>query len=128
MLQDWDVRVRVLPQGKEILVCSLCLNSLPRHRVRSPDLQSRQCANRVVNSDPGVVEDLLELGGGLDPLVQGKIGLAADVDRIEYPVDRMKTAARHAQLKRSGHLQQFDSLCGVAMIQCKNCTNLRYVD
>jgi hypothetical protein len=63
LLQDGDVRVGVFPEGEEVLIGSLCSGAVALHRVGSTELEMRQCANRLVHNDAGVVNDLLKLSG-----------------------------------------------------------------
>ena len=65
LLDDWDVRVGILPNGQEILIGTPGLDPVARNNVRSAQLQVRQGAYRIGEHDAAVIEDLLKFRGGL---------------------------------------------------------------
>src|SRR5437870_733778 len=67
-----DCRVGVLPQRKEIVVGAFRLHGVARERERSCQLQARHGVHGVGEHDTSVIENPLELGGGLCGLMRRK--------------------------------------------------------
>lgn len=66
-----------------------------------------------------MVDNFLELSGGLPTSACDQIGMATHIRRIE--------AARYSQLVRYGGLKQFDCAYGFTMLQSHECTERRHV-
>src|ERR1022692_458805 len=65
----------------------------------------RQCAYRIADHDPAVIENLLELRGGLGGLVRGQIGFTTHIDWIKRPEEPIKAAVRRAQVIWKAHVR-----------------------
>ena len=61
LLQDGDVGVGVFPEGKEVLVSGAGTFFVATHRLRSAQLQVRECAQHEVLHDAAMVNELLKL-------------------------------------------------------------------
>lgn len=61
---DGDVRISVLPEGEEVLICCFSFRGIVLHDISSAELQMGQCAYGIAQHNAPVVENLLELGGG----------------------------------------------------------------
>ena len=82
-LENPNVRVGVLPQRKEIVVGAFRLHDVARERERSRQLQARHGVHGIDEHDASMIENPLELGGGLCGLMRRQVRLAANVDGIE---------------------------------------------
>ena len=69
MLQDGDVRVRIFPEGEEVLLGRLSLCGVALHDIGSADLETRERAGGRVQHNPTMVEDFLKLDYGFGPLL-----------------------------------------------------------
>ena len=76
---------------------------------------------------PGVIQNFLKLSGSVSPLSRGQVRLATRIDGIESPEKTCLSAARLAQFIGNGNLENFDRLCGIAMIQRKKRTYGRQI-
>ena len=65
LLQNGNVRVRIFPERKEILIGGFRFGLITRHCVSPAQLEARQCADGMAENDASVVENLLEFRGGL---------------------------------------------------------------
>ena len=81
--EDRNVRVGVFPEREEILIGRLGLGGVALHGVGTGQSQVRQCADGIIPHHAGVVENLLELGGGSAALVRRQISLATQIDGVE---------------------------------------------
>ena len=81
--ENRNVRVGIFPKRQEILIGRLGLGGVALHRVRSAELEMGECTDRRVPDNSAMVEDSLELYGGLITSVQTEKCRAANVDRIE---------------------------------------------
>jgi len=78
--EDREVGVGGFPEREEILIGRLGFCGVALHGVSTSKLEVSRRADGFVHREPGVVEDLLELGGGFFALMGGQIGFAAHVD------------------------------------------------
>jgi hypothetical protein len=101
LLEDGDIGISVFPKGQEFTVGGAGFDCVSLHRVGATELEMRQCAYRVAEQDPTVIENFLELDSGFLTLLCGQIGLATHVGREE---------AARSQFIPNCDLQQFDSL------------------
>src|SRR6266566_2594206 len=76
-IQNGYVRVGVLPQREEFLIGSTGFGGVALHSIGSAELEMRQCADRFAKNDSAMVENFLELNGGLVALMRGQISSAA---------------------------------------------------
>ena len=88
-----DPGVGVLPQRKQIVVHALRLDGIARERQRSRQLQPRERVYGIDEHDASMVDNPLELGGGLYRLLRRQIRQAANVDRIELSEVAIETDA-----------------------------------
>ena len=103
--EDGDVRVRVFPEGEEILIGRLGFGGVALHGVSPADLEIRECSDGFIEYNAAMVDDFLELGCRPSPLTRSKKNLAADKDRIEVgpevrwslSVGRFKKLARSSR-------------------------------
>src|SRR5216683_826783 len=111
-LQDGDVGVGVFPEGEEVLVCALRFDGVVREGVGTGQSQMRQCADEIVLHHAGVVENLLELGGGSAALVRRQISLATQINGVErdIPKDRPEFIGRSRD-------ECFEGLVGSAALE-----------
>ncbi len=86
-----------------------------------------QYADGIPDHYPGVIQNFLKFPGGLSALARGQIRLATRIDGIESPEETRLSAARLAQFIGNGNLENFDRLCGIAMVQRKKRTHGRQV-
>src|SRR5580704_14043463 len=119
--QNWDIRIGILPEGKEVLIGSLSLSVISRQCEGSAGLKARRCANRITNDDPGMIENLLELRRGFGTPVRRQIGLPPDVHRIEGAKETMVAAGGSCQFGRSSDLEYLDRLGRLIAIQSEKC-------
>jgi hypothetical protein len=63
--QDRNVRVRVLPQCEEILICRLGFGRVALQYVGATEAKMGKRTDGPVQDEAAMIEDLLELGGGL---------------------------------------------------------------
>ena len=68
LLQNGNVRVRIFPERKEILVRGSCFSLISRQCVDPAQLQMRQCAYGIQSHKPSMIENLLKLGGSSSAL------------------------------------------------------------
>src|SRR5271169_177600 len=54
LLEDRDVRVRIFPERKEVLIGRSCLGVITRQRVSPAQLQVRQCAYGITDHESSV--------------------------------------------------------------------------
>src|SRR5712692_10416889 len=108
-LQDGDVGVGVFPEGEEVLVCALRFDVVAREGVGTGQSQVRQCADEIVLHHAGVVENLLELGGGSAALVRRQISLATQINGVE--------ARREPEFIGRSRGERFECLSGAAALE-----------
>jgi hypothetical protein len=90
------------------LVCALRLDGVAREGVGTGQSQVRQCADGLVPHHAGVVENLLELGGGSAVLVRRQISLATQINGVERdPPDLPQFIGR-------GRGERFEGLVGAS--------------
>ena len=70
LLDHRDLGIGVLPQRKEIVVGAFRLDGVARERERSRQLQARHRVHGIDEDDAAVVDNPLELGGGLHGLMR----------------------------------------------------------
>jgi hypothetical protein len=75
LMVDGYVGVGVLPEGEEVLVCTLRSNGVACHRIRSTDLEMSQCPQWAVRDEAAVLHEFLELVSGFMWLVQREVRL-----------------------------------------------------
>ena|SRR5437667_12638587 len=61
-LQDGDVGVGIFPEREEVLIGSAALGSFARERIGTGEAEMGERAQRKVDDNATVVEDLLKLG------------------------------------------------------------------
>src|SRR5215472_14137754 len=93
LLQNWDVGVRVFPEGEEVPVIGarlaascVCIGALCRFglkRVSACEPQMSQRCNRFIAHNSAMINDLLELRSGSTGLLGGQVRLCAHIDRIQ---------------------------------------------
>src|SRR5271165_4403009 len=81
--QDGDVGISFLPEGEEVLICSLCLCCVALQSVGATKLQTSESANGSVQYDSAMVENFLKLSRGFFALARGQVGFSANIDRIQ---------------------------------------------
>ena len=91
------------------------------HKERSAKLQARQRADRVVDHDPGMIEDLLVFRGSLLTLMSIQISVAAYIDGIQGAKSQ-KAGRRPSKLVEGGGLQRFNSPRGITFVKCETGT------
>ena len=117
-----------LPQCQEILVGRFGFGLVAQQRERSPQLQVRQCADRVRANETSMVEDLLKLGRRFRILAHGHESLAADIGRVQTAkIKASEVEAIHRPLVGKGDLQPLDAVCGPALSQGNQRAKHRYV-
>src|SRR2546427_4496513 len=62
-LQDGDVGVGVFPEGEEVLVSGAGLGGVTGEGIGACEAEMGECAQREVQDDAAMVEELLELCG-----------------------------------------------------------------
>jgi len=107
--QDGDVRVSIFPEVKEDSVLTLRLGGIPLQHVCPAQLPVCQCPDGLVPHDPTMLEDFLKLGGCLAPLMQQKVSLSSDIDRIQSKIQNRETT-RGPQFIGSGRSKKVDGL------------------
>src|SRR5215471_7595201 len=85
LLQDGDVRVGVLPQREEIVIGGFCFGNVTLHGVGTCEAEMGESAQRKIQNNAAMVENLLKLFRGLRSLVRRQIGLSSHVDGIQSP-------------------------------------------
>src|SRR5437879_4025664 len=80
LLEERDASVGVFPESEEVAVGGLGFGVVAREGVGAGETEAGECADQAVEHDAPVIEDFLELRGGLGSVFRGKIGLAANVD------------------------------------------------
>src|ERR1035438_9707452 len=127
LLQDRNVGVGVFPEGEEVLIGGFCFGDVALHGIGSTQLEMSQYADRIPDHYPGVIQNFLEFLGSLSALTRSQIRLTTRIDGIESPEKTCLSAARLAQFIGNGNLENFDRLCGIAMIQRKKRTYGRQI-
>ena len=132
LLEDWNIRIGMLPEREEILVGRLGLDLISRQSQCSATLQVRQGAYGIADNDPAVIENFLEFRSSFSALMRRQIRFAPNIDWIERPEKSIYAAARRTQFVGSGCLQDFDSPRSVALVsskivQCDQCVKCRQV-
>src|SRR6202041_1190930 len=89
------------PEREEILIRRLGFGGVALHRVRSTDLEMRECTDGQVQAKPRVGEDFLELSGGLAALMCSQIRFPPHIDGIQGS-PTVNTGRRLSQLIRRG--------------------------
>jgi hypothetical protein len=82
LFDDRDLGVGVLPQRQKISVGAFRLHGFARECERSCQLQTRHGVHRIDEHDASMIENPLELGGGLCGLIRRKVGLTAHIDGL----------------------------------------------
>ncbi len=109
--KNGDVRVGVLPQREEFLIGSTGFGGVALHSIGSAELEMRQCADRFVENDSAMVENFLELNGGLVALMPGQIGFAAHIDGMQSGHEGTAAGGTLCpQVIGSGGLKSFNGL------------------
>ena len=90
-VDERDVGVGGIPPHEQIVVHASGFDGVARKRERSCELQPRQRVYRIDEHDASMVDDPLELGGGLRGLLRCQIREAANVDRIELAEMRIES-------------------------------------
>src|SRR5450759_3190478 len=79
LLQDGQVRIGVLPCGKEVLVGGLGRGRIALQSERPSQAQMRKTVAYIQRGNAAVVEDLLVLGRRLRALFQAQEGFTANI-------------------------------------------------
>jgi len=113
LLQNGNVRVRIFPERKEILIGGFRFDLITLQCVSPAELQVCQSANRIANNESSMIENLLEFRSGLDALMRGQIGQATHIGGVE--ISRSQKEFRTAfglspEFIGNRGLQQFDSV------------------
>jgi hypothetical protein len=101
-----DPGVGDFPQRKEIVVGAFRLHGVAREHERSRLLQARHGVDGIDEHDAAMIENPLELGGGLYGLMRRKVGLAANVRGIERAEEPSEADAAEGQVEAGGDLQR----------------------
>src|SRR5215472_822477 len=83
LLVDGDVNICVFPEGEEVLIGGTSLGFVAFQKVGAREPQVGQPAQREIQYDPAVVDNLLELRRGFLPLVCQQVGLPAKINGIQ---------------------------------------------
>ena len=83
LLQNRNVRVRIFPERKEILIGGFRFGLIARQRVGPAELHVCKCANGIAEHDTPMIENFLEFRNGLDALMCDQIGQATDIGGVE---------------------------------------------
>ena len=94
-----------------------------RGRRRGP-AQVRQCADRLVPDDAGMVENFLELGCGCAALVRCQISLAAQINGVESETPGLSGRPEFIGRSRG---ERFECLGGAAALESNGGTDHRQV-
>src|SRR5215471_181923 len=78
--QDRNIRVRVLPKRKEILIGRLGLRDIALQHISATEPKMSNCTDRLVQDEAAMIENLLELGGSLAALVRSQVGFTTHKD------------------------------------------------
>src|SRR5580704_1377117 len=131
LLQDWDVGVGVFPEGEEILVGSerpdaggiYSLRGSRLQGIGTRNAQMRQRPRPAVPDDPAVVENLLKLGGGGNPLSGCEVGLSTHIQVIE--AGSIGEHANFPQLNGGSRLEGIQGESGILSVQRQLRSNRR---
>ena len=124
LLENGNIRIGVLPEGKEILVGFARARFIAGKSAGASKAQMRQGADRFVNHHAGVIENFLEFRRGLRALVRGEIRQTAQVCRIQSEIDRFR---RRAEVVRRGGLKRGDGLGGIFLGECDGGLDFRQI-
>src|SRR4051794_12946504 len=80
--EDWDTAVGIFPEAEKVLVFQARLGSIAGASIAAGEAEMRQCTDRFVEDNTTMVQNLLELGCGLDTLVCSQVGLPTNINRI----------------------------------------------
>ena len=83
LLQNEDVGIGVFPESEEVLIGFARTFLVSTHRFGTSQLQVRERSQRKVQDDAAVIEELLELGGGLLALARLLVRLTAHLGWID---------------------------------------------
>ena len=89
---------------KRSLVGALRLHRVARERERACQLQARQRVHRIDEHDAAMIENPLELGGGLCGPIRRQVGFAANVDGIESAEIPTEANAAYREVEAGGGL------------------------
>ena len=116
-LENRNVRVGVLPQRQEIVVGAFRLHGVARERERSRQLQARHRVHGIDEHDASMIENPLELGGGLGGLMRREVRQAANVDGIEPAEASDEADAAQGEIVARGGLQRLNRRCRIMCVQ-----------
>ena len=71
LLQNGNVRVRIFPESKEILIGGFCPGLITRKHVSPAELDVCQSTNGIADNNTSVIENFLEFPGGVGALMCG---------------------------------------------------------
>src|SRR4029077_16322970 len=78
--ENRNVRVGVFPKREEILIGRLGLDGVALQYISATEAKMGKCTDGLVQDEAAMVEDLLELGGGLATPTRSQIGFATHKD------------------------------------------------
>ncbi len=108
---------------RKSLIGGFCVGDVALHGIRSTQLEMSQYADGIPDHDPGVIQNFVKFPSGLNALARGQIRLTTRIDGIESPEETRLSAAWLAQFIGNGNLENFDRLCGIAVVQRKKRTH-----
>jgi hypothetical protein len=83
---DWNVRVRIFPEGKKLSISKLRLDVISGQNVGSAQFQLRQGTDRLASNDAGMIENFMKLSGCRVALLCCQIRLASQVNWVENKI------------------------------------------
>src|SRR5215472_16382924 len=88
--QDGNIRVRVLPERKEVLIGGLGLGNVTLQHISATEAEVGKRTDGLVEDEAAMIENLLELGGSLAALVRSQVGFTTHKDwkhRCPFQID-----------------------------------------
>src|SRR5208283_2601873 len=83
LFQDGDVGVGIFPKREELLVRSFGFDHVSGKSVGSSQSQVCQCADRVHQNQPRVIDDFLKLGSSSGNLLDRQVRIAPEISWIK---------------------------------------------
>ena len=101
-LQDGNVGVGLTPKLEEIVICATGFYRITAAGEGAGKAQPGQSRERRIQHHAGVVDELLEFYGGFGSITRRKIGIAADVSRVNGCDGQRRRAGK---VQRGGGVQ-----------------------
>ena len=106
LLDHRDLGVGVIPRCEKVVVGDLRFCRVARECVRSRQLQARHCVHRIDEHDTSMIDNALELGGGLHRLPRRQVREAANLDRIQLAEVAIEADAAQGEIEAGSRLQR----------------------